>query len=152
MDISMPDMNGMDLCRIVKDKYPSVMILGLSTFNEQSYIRKMIDQGASGYILKNAGKQELLDAIHSVAKGKIFLSDEVAFALNAKASSNIPVITRREKEILGLIADGSTNAEIAAKLFISAFTVETHRKNLLTKFEVKNTASLIRKAAASGLI
>lgn len=152
LDISMPDMNGLELCRIIKDKYPSVLIIGLSTFNEQSYIRKMIDQGASGYILKNSSKQELMDAIHEVMRGRVYLSDEVASALHAHQQTATPVITRREQEVLALIGEGCTNGDIAARLFISAFTVETHRKNLLAKFEVKNTASLIRKAAAMGLL
>lgn len=152
LDISMPDMNGLELCKIVKDKYPSVLIIGLSTFNEQSYIRKMIDQGASGYILKNSSKQELMDAIHEVMKGRVYLSDEVASTLHSQQQTATPVITRREQEVLALIGEGCTNGDIAARLFISAFTVETHRKNLLAKFEVKNTASLIRKAAAMGLL
>lgn len=152
MDISMPDMNGLDLCKMVKEKHPSVLVLALSTFNDQSYIRRMIDQGASGYILKNANKQELLQAIRDVMKGRVYLSDEVASALNSVLGSGTPVLTRREKEVLSLIADGCTNGEIAARLFISPFTVETHRKNLLSKFEVKNTASLIRKAAVMGLL
>jgi DNA-binding NarL/FixJ family response regulator len=147
MDINLPDKSGIDLCKEVKEKYPAVFILGLSTFNQQSFIQKMMDNGASGYVLKNASQEELMQAIDTIAKGKIFLSDEAAAALRKKTPSSTPVITRREKEVLLLIADGLTNIEIAEKLFISSATVETHRKNLLLKFEAKNTASLIKGAA-----
>jgi DNA-binding NarL/FixJ family response regulator len=146
MDINLPDKSGIDLCQEVIRLYPSVMVIGLSTFNQQSFIQKMMDHGASGYVLKNASRQELLRAIETVMKGKTFMSEEAAQALRKNHDSGIPVLTRREKEVLELIADGMTNNEIAAKLFISVATVDTHRKNLLAKFEAKNIASLIRQA------
>ena len=146
MDISMPDKSGIDLCKEVKEKYPSVFIIGLSTFNQQSFIQKMMDNGASGYVLKNATQEELMEAIELVAKGKTYLSDEVSKVLRKQDDANI-VLTRREKEVLELIADGMTNNEIGEKLFISPSTVDTHRKNLLAKFEAKNTASLIHIAS-----
>jgi DNA-binding NarL/FixJ family response regulator len=146
MDISMPDKSGIDLCREVKEKYPSVFIIGLSTFNQQSFIQKMMDNGASGYVLKNATQEELIEAIEIVAKGKKYLSHEVSQVLRKQDDTHI-VLTRREKEVLELIADGMTNNEIGEKLFISPSTVDTHRKNLLAKFEAKNTASLIHIAS-----
>ena len=152
MDINLPDKNGIDLCKEVKEKYPSVFILGLSTFNQQSFIQKMMNNGASGYVLKNATQEELMEAIETVSKGKTYLSDEVASSLRKEVLSEIPVVTRREKEVLLLIADGLTNAEIAKQLFLSTTTVDTHRKNLLAKFDVKNTASLIKKAAQLQLL
>ena len=152
MDINLPDKNGIDLCKEVKEKYPSVFILGLSTFNQQSFIQKMMNNGASGYVLKNATQEELMEAIETVSKGKTYLSDEVASSLRKEVVSEIPVITRREKEVLLLIADGLTNAEIAKQLFLSTTTVDTHRKNLLAKFDVKNTASLIKRAAQLQLL
>ncbi len=153
MDINLPDKSGIDLCREVKELYPAVNILGLSTFNQQSFIEKMMGNGASGYVIKNATQQELMDAIHAGAKGKPFLSFDAALALRKPDIQNdSPLITRREKEVLELIADGMTNNEIAQKLFISSTTVDTHRKNLLTKFEAKNTASLIRIAAQLKII
>jgi DNA-binding NarL/FixJ family response regulator len=153
MDISMPGISGIELCREVKEKYPGVFVIGLSTFNQQSFIQKMMENGASGYVLKNATREELIEAIHTVAKGKQFLSFDAATALRKpETETNVPVITRREKEVLELIADGLTNNEIAQKLFISSTTVDTHRKNLLAKFEAKNTASLIRMAAHSKII
>jgi DNA-binding NarL/FixJ family response regulator len=152
MDISMPGKSGIDLCKEVKEKYPAVFVIGLSTFNQQSFIQKMMDNGASGYVLKNATQQELMEAITIVSKGKTYLSDEAASALKKSETSEIPVITRREKEVLGLIAEGMTNVEIAEKLFISSATVDTHRKNLLVKFQTKNTASLIKTAVQLQLI
>ena len=151
MDINLPDMSGIDLCREVKTKYPSVFIIGLSTFNQQSFIQKMMDNGASGYVLKNATQEEITSAIETVMKGKTYLSEEASNTLRKENGTNI-VLTRREKEVLELIADGMTNAEIAQKLFISVTTVDTHRKNLLAKFETKNTAALIKIAVSRGYL
>ncbi len=151
MDINLPDKSGIDLCKEVREKYPSVFVLGLSTFNQQTIIRNMIDNGASGYVLKNAGKTELLDAITTVMSGKNYLSHEVSLSLR-ESDNNLPPVTRREKEVLQLIAEGLTNTEIAEKLFISIPTVNTHRKSLLEKFDAKNTAILIGKASKQGLI
>ena len=146
MDINLPDKSGIDLCKEVIEKYPSIFIIGLSTFNQQSFIQKMMDNGASGYVLKNATQEELMEAVHTVMKGKTYLSQEASQILRKNADADIPVLTRREKEVLELIADGLTNNEIAQKLFISVATVDTHRKNLLAKFEAKNIASLIKAA------
>ena len=152
MDISMPGLSGIELCKLVREQYPSVFIIGLSTFNQQSFIQKMMDNGASGYVLKNATQQELMEAIETVASGKTYISDEVASVLRKDNNEAMPVITRREKEVLDLIAEGLTNNEIAKQLFIGITTVDTHRKNLLTKFNAKNTASLIRIAARLKII
>jgi DNA-binding NarL/FixJ family response regulator len=152
MDINLPDKSGIDLCKEVREKYPAVFVIGLSTFNQQSFIQKMMDNGASGYVLKNATQEELMEAIETVAAGKTFLSDEAAQSLRKNNEGEIPVLTRREKEVLELIADGLTNNEIAAKLFISVTTVDTHRKNLLAKFDSRNIASLIKAAMQMQLI
>lgn len=155
MDISMPEMDGVELCKVMKEKYPGIMILGLSTFNQGLYIKKMMENGASGYILKNSSKEELIKAIHTVNGGGIFFSGEAGEALQEYQRSSInelPVLTAREKEILELIAEGYTNPQIAEKIFLSSFTVDSHRKNLLAKLGVKNTASLIRLAVERKLI
>ena len=154
MDISLPDMNGVDLCKIVKSKYPCIMVLALSTFNQGTYIRKMMENGASGYLLKNAEKQEIVDAIKIIIKGKTYLSFEAGQALKSgtELQNSIPPLTKREKEVLLQVAEGLTNAQIAEKLFISPDTVDSHRKNLHTKLNVKNTALLIRKAIECQLI
>jgi DNA-binding NarL/FixJ family response regulator len=152
MDINLPDKSGIDLCKEVKEKYPLIFIVGLSTFNQQSFIQKMMDNGASGYVLKNATQEELMEAITAVMKGKTYLSHETSQALRKNISAEMPVLTRREKEVLGLIAEGMTNSEIAKKLFVANTTVDTHRKNLLAKFEVKNTASLVKMAVQMQMI
>ncbi|MFT3676591.1 MAG: response regulator transcription factor [Chitinophagaceae bacterium] len=151
MDVNLPDMSGIDLCKQVKELYPDVFVLGLSTFNQQPVIRNMMDNGASGYVLKNATQEELQDAIQAVMTGKTYLSIEAAQALR-EPGNELPLITRREKEVLLLVADGFTNAEIAEKLFISIPTVNTHRKSLLGKFNVNNTAGLIKLAAKHNLV
>ncbi len=146
MDINLPDKSGIDLCKEVIDKYPGIYVIGLSTFNQQSFIQKMIDNGASGYVLKNATQQELMEGIETVMKGKQYLSHEAAQSLRKNSGDAVPVLTRREKEVLELIAEGMTNNEIAQKLFVSSTTVDTHRKNLLAKFDAKNVASLVKMA------
>ena len=151
MDVNLPDMSGIDLCKLVTQQYPSIFVLGLSTFNQQPIIRNMTENGSAGYVLKNASKEELLEAIITTLSGKTYLSREAALALR-ETDKELPLISRREKEVLLLIADGFTNAEVAAKLFISIPTVNTHRKSLLTKFNVNNTASLIKQAAKHQLI
>jgi DNA-binding NarL/FixJ family response regulator len=155
MDIHLPDMNGVELCALMKEKHPEVIILGLSTSNQGIDIKKMVENGASGYILKNASKEEMVRAIHAVSQGHLFFSGEVGLALKEfqrTSSASLPVLSKREKEILLLITEGLTNAEIAEKLFVSHFTAETHRKNLLAKLNVKNTASLVRVAIQERLV
>jgi DNA-binding NarL/FixJ family response regulator len=147
LDINLPDKSGIDLCIEIKEKYPKIYILGLSSFNQLSYIQKIMQNGASGYVLKNATKEEIIEAIETVMQGNTFLSIEAAAIIKENKNTKVPIITRREKEVLQLIAEGLTNNQIADKLFISAATVDTHRTSLLSKFEVKNTANLIRVAA-----
>lgn len=151
MDINLPDKSGIDLCAEVKKNYPSVFIIGLSTFNQQSFIQRMMLNGASGYVLKNATQDELMEGIQTVIKGKLYLSGEAALSLQDK-HSEVPVLTRREKEVLELIANGMTNNEIAVKLFVSVATVDTHRKNLLAKFDARNIAMLVKAAVQMQLI
>jgi DNA-binding NarL/FixJ family response regulator len=155
MDIHLPDMNGVELCKIMREKYPAITILGLSTSNQGLDIKKMVENGASGYILKNSAKEEMIRAIHAVHEGHLYFSGEVGLALKEfqkTSSSALPVLSKREKEILQLITEGLTNPEIAEKLFVSHFTVDTHRKNLLAKLNVKNTASLVRVAIQEKLV
>jgi DNA-binding NarL/FixJ family response regulator len=154
MDISLPDMNGIDLCKLIKEKYPGIMVLALSTFNQGSYIKKMMEGGASGYLLKNTGKDEIIDAIKTVARGNIYLSFETGKELQASIKENetIPLLTKREKEILCHIANGLTNLQIAETLFLSIDTINSHRKSLHSKLNVKNTAMLIRFAVEHKLV
>ena len=155
MDISMPGMDGIELCAVMKSRYPGVFILGLSTYSQGIFIKKMMENGASGYILKNTSREELMKAIQTVNDGGIYFSGEAGESLREYQKSSVsklPELSRREKEILGFIAEGYTNPQIAEKLFLSSFTVDSHRKNLLAKLEVKNTATLIRLAVERKLI
>lgn len=154
LDINLPEINGLDLCPALKTKFPNLKILGLSTFKERSFISRMISQGASGYVLKSASQEELVEAIQQAHLGKMYLSMEVAqlMAQADKPPLQIPVLTSREKEVLALIAEGLTNNQIAAQLYISPLTVDSHRKNLLAKLGVKNTAAMIKMAIDFQLI
>jgi|APTNR8051073442_1049403.scaffolds.fasta_scaffold00213_41 DNA-binding NarL/FixJ family response regulator len=154
VDINLPDLNGIDLCGMIKKQFPKIKVLGLSTFKERSYITRMISAGASGYLLKNASREELEDAISAAWRGQLYMSLEAAAILTKPAPDKpeLPLLTAREKEILQLIAEGLTNQDIAEKLFISPLTVDSHRKNLLAKFGVKNTAAMVRFAIEFKLI
>ncbi|MCJ7467748.1 MAG: response regulator transcription factor [Maribacter sp.] len=152
MDISLPDKSGIELCKEVKATYPSIYVIGLSTFNQQSFIKKMLESGASGYILKNATKKEILEALQTVMKGGIYLNYEVSNQLKSRTSVPFAVLTKREKEILKLISDGLTNVEIAEMLFLGTATVDTHRKNLLLKMGAKNSAMMVKLAIEHNLL
>lgn len=154
VDINLPDLNGIELCGKLKKQYPDLKVLGLSTFKERSYITRMIAQGASGYLLKNASKEELEEAVTAAYRGRMYLSMEVSKVITQAGAPlpEIPLLTRREKEVLGLIADGFTNNQIAKQLFISPLTVDSHRKNLLAKFGARNTAALVRYAVEYKLV
>lgn len=154
MDIGLPDMNGIDLCRMIKKNYPGIMVLALSTFDQGTYVRGMMDNGASGYLLKNAGRQEIVDAIRNIMKGKTHLSFDADKSLQQATlqQNKIPHLTKREKEVLKHIAAGLTNPQISEKLFISIDTVDSHRKNLHTKLNVNKTAMLIRFAIENNLL
>jgi two-component system, NarL family, nitrate/nitrite response regulator NarL len=152
-DINMPEISGIELTLKIKKEFPLVKIIAMSTFKERSYISQMIQNGASGYLVKSASKEEIEEAILSVYEGKLYMSLDINLSVAEKQEiNNVPVLSSREKEVLQLIADGMTNPQIATKLFISLHTVDSHRKNLLTKFAVNNTASLIRLAAKYDLV
>ena len=151
LDINLPDKNGIDVCKELKTMYPAIKIIALSTFNQNSYINNMLENGADGYLLKNASKEEMLTAIQTVMQHKKYLSKEVSDNIKENKQDK-PILTRREKEILKLISDGLTSNEIGKKLFISTTTVDTHRKHLLAKLKVNNTAILIKTAAQLGIV
>ena len=151
IDINLPDINGIELCKKIKTEFPSIMCLALSTFNDRSYVSKMIENGANGYLLKNSSKEEIYKAIDEVSKGNMYFNVDYQ-TQNTSKYNQIPIITRREKEVLVLIAEGLTNQQIADKLFISITTVSSHRQNLMLKLEANNTASLIKNAVKFELI
>ncbi len=155
MDITMPKMDGIEATRLIKKNPPDIKILALTMLSEDQHIRKMIKAGASGYILKSSGREELISAIKTIIDGQHYFSDDATQAIlqklispdvaKAKSDDNIH-ITERELEILKLILNELTNQEIAEKLFISVRTVDAHRRNLLQKTGTKNTAGLVKYA------
>ena len=155
LDIILPDGNGMDLCKEIKKTAPDTIVLALSNHDERSAIMKMLENGASGYLLKNASIEELVGCIHDALQHQIVFSNaikEIIARPELKNTKEAAVLTAREKEILQLIASGITTRRIAEMLFLSKFTVENHRKNLLQKFQVKNVAGLISAASHQGLL
>lgn len=154
LDLNLPDANGADVCARLVASSPAPRVIALTTLNEKSYVLRLVQQGAAGYVLKNASPEELAEAIARVHAGKKYFSDEVQELLLQPAPTTpaVPLLTRREQEILALIAQGLTSQAIADKLFLSPLTVETHRRNLLAKLEVGNTAALIRLATQHGLL
>ena len=157
IDINMPGMDGIELCKAIQKMCPEIKVLALTTFNEVSFITNMMKSGASGYLLKNTTKEELITAIKTIQQGEQYLAQEVqekliSASFGKKDSTFIPKLTRREKEVLKLIMEEFTTKEIAEKLFISVATVETHRLHLLNKLGVRNTAGLVKIAIQKGLI
>ena len=152
VDINLPEVSGIELCEKIKAEFSEVMVLGMSTFRERNYISGMIQAGASGYLVKSASKEEILLAVEAAVNGKLYLSVDVNNTPAPRDKGNVPVLTHREKEVLHLIAEGYTNHQMAEKLFISPHTIDSHRKNLLNKFEVKNTAALINSAVKHNLL
>ena len=154
LDINLPDGNGIEFCASIRQQFQKVGIIALSTFNQAGIIHKMLENGADSYLLKNTSSEELIEAIEKVSSGKKYLTPEIKEILNNTSSTNskTPVFTKREKEVLVLIAEGLTNQEIADKLFISQLTVISHRKSLLEKTESKNTAQLIKYCFEFGLL
>lgn len=151
MDISMPVMDGIDATKQLVKAYPQLKILCLSMHNDRNFISDMLKTGAQGYILKNTGKEELIEALNSLQAGENYLGEEVRKTLlnSFMKQDKMPPtekLSEREKEVLECIAGGLTTQEIADQLFISKNTVETHRKNLLYKLQAKNTAELVNNA------
>lgn len=159
LDINMPELNGIEACKIIKKEYPSIKIIALSMIAEINLVKLMLKNGAVGYLHKNAGQDEIISAIQDVVNGKRYLSSEInellLLAQNNQPkiyNSPFPKLSRREEEILTFILDELTTKEIADKLFISFGTVETHRRNIMIKLGVKNTAGLVRVALEYNII
>jgi DNA-binding NarL/FixJ family response regulator len=165
MDINMPEMDGIEATKEIKRIYPDVKVIMLTMFNDIRFIKELLEIGAKGYILKNIRREDLIKAIQTVSSGKPFLDsavqEKVISSMSAaeeediddkEADAMVQNITSRELEILQLIALGLTSQDISKKLYISKNTVETHRKNLLAKLNVKNTASLLKFAYKKGLV
>lgn len=151
LDINLPDANGIDLCKEIKTTYPEVKIVALSSFNEYAIVRRMLENKADGYVVKNAMPEEILLSVETVFEGKCFVCEEIDMLLR-KRSINPVWLTPREKELLRLIVEGFTNQEIANKMFLGVETINSYRKNLLIKLGAKNTAVLVRMAVEEKLV
>ena len=160
LDINMPDVDGIEACKRIVEEFPSVKVIALTMHNEYGRIERMLDNGAHGYLLKNSGADEIVLCINQVFKGRSYYSGEVTNTLlegmRSKGSlagrSTAIKLTSREKEVLALIVEGLTSTEIAHRLHIGTSTAETHRKNLLRKLDVNNSAGLVRVALEEKLV
>jgi len=155
LDINLPDANSIELIKPLTLKYPEMKIIIISVHNESAVINSVLQQGAQGYIQKNAAVEEIIAGTKQIVEGNIFLCSQTRSVIDKKTKDelkSVPKLTRREKEILKEAASGLTTAQIAEKLFISPHTVESHRKNLIEKFGSKNLSSAIKLATEFGLI
>ncbi|SMB95227.1 two component transcriptional regulator, LuxR family [Hymenobacter roseosalivarius DSM 11622] len=162
MDVNMPVLDGFGAMPHLRQDFPEVKVLVLSMLDHPNYVARMLNAGASGYVLKNADIAEISHAIRMVAAGRQYLGTEIGMnllqqitagnSLSEATTRKTNDLSKRELEVLTLIAEGLTNAEIADKLFTSKRTIETHRQNIIEKTQAKNTAALIKFAVSEGLI
>ena len=160
LDISMPNLRGVEAAREIKSLHPDIKILFLTMYNDPEYFYHALSAGASGYLLKEDADEELLSAIKTIRKGKVYISPIITSDLPNQlgrfyTEGQDPVfetLTRREKEVLKLIAEGKTSKEIADLFYISARTVQHHRANLMSKLKIKTTAELVKYAIKKGLV
>ena len=156
LDINMPGLDGMETAKLLKEKKPGIKIIMLTTYNDREIISELVHIGVSGYLLKNSDKQELVEAVHKVMKGRHYFSEEVENiilqGLTEKKSGETITLTERELEVMHLLAREYTNDKIATALHISYRTVETHRKNIMQKTKAHNLAGLLKYAYGKGLV
>ena len=146
MDIFMPGITGVDLCKTIKQKHSKIIIIGMSSQSERSLVMQFIQNGGNGYILKSASFEEFKSCIGKAMQGEIVFSDEVKTIIsqpNSDDLNKIPSLSRREKDIAELLSKGKSTQEIADELFLSFLTVQTHRRNILQKYKTKNVAELM---------
>jgi two-component system, NarL family, response regulator NreC len=161
MDIGMPKLNGIEATRQILTRHPRVNVLILSMYSDESYLVQVLRAGARGYLLKDSAEEELIDAVRTVNSGVPFFSPKIAKLLvgdsmqrlrNEAASDTYELLTPREREVLQLIAEGKSNKEVAASLFVSPTTVETHRARIMDKLDLHSTADIVLYAARKGII
>jgi DNA-binding NarL/FixJ family response regulator len=160
LDINMPGMNGITATSIIRKKYPKIKILIVTMYRSREFIINLYKLGVDGYLLKNSGKEELIEAIKTVYKGGTSFNDDISGIVLEEKNYTRPDhfeddklnFTKREIEIVRLLANGLSTQEVADKLFLSFYTIETHRKNLLNKLNLRNTAELVKYAAQLGLL
>jgi two-component system NarL family response regulator len=154
LNIALPDMNGMEVARVLQSEAQGVKLIALSTHAEPSIVYGMLEAGAMGYVVKSAPADEVIQAIRTVCAGGVYLSPALALQADAMESLGPPlsVLGRRERKVLSLLAEGRHNREIAERLGISAATVDVHRRNIMHKLELHTVAELTRYAIRKGLI
>ena len=159
MDVTMPDLNGMEATRRIVNKFPDVKVIALSMHSDTLYVAEMFKSGATAYLLKDCAFEELERAIHAVVAGDVYLSpaisgtvvDDYLHRLSKAESAGKDVLTDREREVLQLMAEGNTTKQIALKLHVSAKTIETHRRQMMNKLNIYNVAELTKYAIRKGL-
>ena len=161
MDIGLPDLSGIDATREIKRIYPAVAVVALTIHEDEAYFFKMLEAGASGYVPKRAAPEELIDAIHAAGRGEVYLYPSLAKLLVRdylgqgqleRAGSGLNELTSRENEVLALLAEGATNAEIGEQLNISPKTVARHRENIMAKLNLHSKTELVKYAIRKGMI
>jgi DNA-binding NarL/FixJ family response regulator len=155
LDISLPDISGIQLCEEIKKISPSTSVIMFSNRSERSIIMQCIQNGASGYLLKNVSLEELMECFQGALSGNIVFCNETKNIISKPSPHELtttPRLTKREKQILQFLAKGKTSNEIANELCLSSLTVDTHRKNLLNKFGAKNSAELVNMAIQQNMI
>ncbi|MBI1791438.1 MAG: response regulator transcription factor [Acidobacteria bacterium] len=161
MDIGMPQMNGMEATRQILQRHPRTNVLILSMYSDENYLIQVLRAGARGYLLKDSAEGELIDAVRSVNSGQPFFSPQIAKLLvgdnmqrlrHEGASDTLELLTPREREVLQLIAEGKSNKEAAAALFVSPTTIETHRARIMDKLDLHSTAEIVLYAVRKGVI
>ena len=159
LDINMPKMDGIDVTKELKSTFPEIKILIVTMYNRKEFVKNLMETGVDGYILKNSGKDELIRAVKSLIKGEPYYGKEITKTIMKSYQKNKIFdspqeieISEREKDIIRLIADGLSTSEIGDKLFLSPHTINTHRKNILSKLNVKNSAGVIRFGIQTGIV
>ena len=161
MDIGLPDLSGIEATREIKRLYPSIAIVALTIHEDEAYFFKMLEAGASGYVPKRAAPEELIDAIHAAGRGEVYLYPSLAKLLvrdylgqrqQDREGSGLTELTPREEEVLALLAEGATNAEIGEQLTISPKTVARHRENIMGKLNLHSKTELVKYAIRKGMI
>jgi two-component system response regulator NreC len=159
MDITMPDLNGIEATRQIISENPGIKVVGLSVHSDRQFVEGMLKAGASGYLLKDCAFQDVISAVHAAAANEIYLSPKVAgfvvegYLRNAARgeSSSSAVLTAREREVLQLLAEGRSRSQVAEILHLSPRTVETHRREIMDKLDIHSTADLIKFAIREGI-
>ncbi len=151
LDIKLKGCSGIDLCKIIKDSKKDVEVVVLSTFDQDFYVRSMLENGAISYLLKDSSPETIVNAVYNASNGISTHSLSIKNLINTPKEQTI-ILSKREIEVLKLISEGNTNQQIAEKLCLSPLTIDSHRKNMILKFKVQNTASLIKEASQGGWI